>query len=297
MKTYNKLYNELKNQQPITLTMGNFDGLHIGHQQLIKTVKSYSDTKHAVLTFDPHPSQILRKQNFRTLTSAQDKEKLLMPFDLDFLFIVQFNHDFSKLSVNDFIIFLKSIAVKRIIIGRDARFAYRGEGNIEHLKTHFEVVVIDDMLYNYTRVSTTYIKDLLDDANLGQVRKLLKRNYTIKGHIVHGNSIGKKLGFPTANIDFDHYFMPKNGVYYVKVLLNQKVYHAMANIGNNPTLNFTAEKRLEVYILDFSQDIYGELVEIQFCYYIRAEKKFENKDALIEQLKKDEQTIRNLAIS
>jgi riboflavin kinase / FMN adenylyltransferase len=297
MKTYNQPYNEINNDIPITLTMGNFDGLHLGHQKLINTVKSFMDTKHAVLTFDPHPAQILRKQNFKTLTSSKDKEKLLTPFEIDFLFIVHFNHDFSKLSVDDFILFLKSIAVTRIIIGRDARFAYRGEGTVEHLKKHFEVIVIDDMLYNYTRVSTTYIKDLLDDANLGQVRKLLNRHYTIKGQVVHGNSVGKKLGFPTANIDFDHYYMPKNGVYYVRVKLNEKTYHAMANIGNNPTLNFTADQRLEVYILDFSKDIYGETVEIEFCYYLRAEKKFENKEALIEQLKKDEQTIRNLAIS
>jgi riboflavin kinase/FMN adenylyltransferase len=287
-------YQVMKNNEPITITMGNFDGLHLGHQQLIERVLSYKDTKHAILTFDPHPSAVLRKQVFRTLTQRDDKIELFSRFAIDYAFIVNFDVAFSHLSVEQFIQFLKDLSVVRLVIGRDARFAYRGEGTIEHLKRFFMVDVVDDMLYNNTRVSTTYIKDFLMIGDLGSARKLLNRHYHIKGTIVHGNKVGHKLGFPTANIDYGQYFLPKMGVYYVRVLIDDIWHHGMANIGNNPTLNYSFEKRLEVYILDFNQDIYGKQVEIAFFHYLRQELKFKNKKELIEQLKKDEEAVRKL---
>jgi len=294
MKIIRGNYKEMHNDMPITLTMGNFDGLHLGHQQLIERVLSYKDTKHAILTFSPHPSAVLRKQPFKTLTQTLDKIDLFSRFPLHFAFIIDFNVEFSHLSVEEFIQFLRNLSVKRLVLGRDARFAYRGEGTIEHLKKYFFVDVVNDMLYNNTRVSTTYIKDFLSAGDLGSARKLLNRHYHIKGVVVHGNKIGHKLGFPTANIDYTHYFLPKSGVYYVRVLYDGKWYHAMANIGNNPTLNFSFEKRLEIYILDFDQDIYGKQVEIVFFHYLRQELKFANKKELIEQLKKDELAVRKL---
>lgn len=287
-------YQAMKNNEHITLTMGNFDGLHLGHQQLIERVLSYKDTKHAILTFDPHPSAVLRKQVFRTLTQRDDKIELFSRFALDYAFIVNFDIAFSHLSVEQFIQFLKDLSVVRLVIGRDARFAYRGEGTIEHLRRFFMVDVVDDMLYNNTRVSTTYIKDFLMIGDLGSARKLLNRHYHVKGTIVHGNRVGHKLGFPTANIDYGQYFLPKMGVYYVRVLIDDIWHHGMANIGNNPTLNYSFEKRLEVYILDFNQDIYGKKVEIAFFHYLRQELKFKNKKELIEQLKKDEEAVRKL---
>ncbi|TNF08409.1 MAG: bifunctional riboflavin kinase/FAD synthetase [Bacillota bacterium] len=296
MKIIIDQYQHIKNNEPITITMGNFDGLHLGHQQLIERVLSYKDTKHAILTFDPHPSAVLRKQPFRTLTQRNDKIELFSRFALDYAFIVNFDIPFSHLSVEQFIQFLKDLSVVRLVIGRDARFAYRGEGTIDHLKKYFMVDVLDDMLYNNTRVSTTYIKDFLTSGDLGSARKLLNRHYHIKGIVVHGNKVGHKLGFPTANIDYGQYFLPKMGVYYVRVLLDDKWHHGMANIGNNPTLNYSFEKRLEVYILDFDQNIYGKEVEIAFFHYLRQELKFKNKRELIEQLKKDEEAVRNLTI-
>ena len=294
MKIFIGNYQAMKNSDPITITMGNFDGLHLGHQQLIERVLSYKDTKHAILTFDPHPSAVLRKQVFRTLTQRDDKIELFSRFALDYAFIVNFEMSFSHLSVEQFIQFLKDLSVVRLVIGRDARFAYRGEGTIDHLRRYFMVDVVDDMLYNNTRVSTTYIKDFLSIGDLGSARKLLNRHYHVKGTIVHGNKVGHKLGFPTANIDYGQYFLPKMGVYYVRVLIDDTWYHGMANIGNNPTLNYSFEKRLEVYILDFNQNIYGKHVEIAFFHYMRQELKFKNKKELIEQLKKDEEAVRKL---
>ena len=215
---------------------------------------------------------------------------------MDYVFVVDFDIPFSELTVEQFIEFLRRINVKRLVIGRDARFAYRGEGTIQDLKKYFYVDVLDDLVYNHTRVSTTYIKDFLSSGDLGSARKLLNRHYDIKGIVVHGNKIGHKLGFPTANIDYGTYYLPKSGVYYVKVQVDGKWYHAMANIGNNPTLNFSFEKRLEINILDFDQDIYGKKLDIIFMHYIRQELKFKNKKELIDQLKKDENSIRKLTI-
>lgn len=296
MKIISSPYHLIENKDPITITMGNFDGLHLGHQQLIERVLTYEDTKHGVLTFDPHPSSVLRKQMFRTLTQKDDKIDLFSRYPMDYVFVVDFDIPFSELTVEQFIEFLRRINVKRLVIGRDARFAYRGEGTIQDLKKYFYVDVLDDLVYNHTRVSTTYIKDFLSSGDLGSARKLLNRHYDIKGIVVHGNKIGHKLGFPTANIDYGTYYLPKSGVYYVKVQVDGKWYHAMANIGNNPTLNFSFEKRLEINILDFDQDIYGKKLDIIFMHYIRQELKFKNKKELIDQLKKDENSIRKLTI-
>lgn len=296
MKIISSAYHLIENKDPITITMGNFDGLHLGHQQLIERVLTYEDTKHGVLTFDPHPSSVLRKQMFRTLTQKDDKIDLFSRYPMDYVFVVDFDIPFSELTVVQFIEFLRRINVKRLVIGRDARFAYRGEGTIQDLKKYFYVDVLDDLVYNHTRVSTTYIKDFLSSGDLGSARKLLNRHYDIKGIVVHGNKIGHKLGFPTANIDYGTYYLPKSGVYYVKVQVDGKWYHAMANIGNNPTLNFSFEKRLEINILDFDQDIYGKKLDIIFMHYIRQELKFKNKKELIDQLKKDENSIRKLTI-
>ncbi len=296
MKIITAPYNLIQNKEPLTITIGNFDGLHLGHQQLIERVLSYKDTLHGVMTFDPHPSSVLRRQPFRTLTQRADKIELFSKYPLDYVFIIDFNMVFSELSVDLFITFLRNIGVRRIIIGRDARFAYRGEGTIADLKKYFFVDVVEDLVYNHTRVSTTYIKDFLSTGDLSSARKLLNRHYDIKGVVVHGNKIGHKLGYPTANINYDNYFLPKSGVYYVKVKIEGKTYHAMANIGNNPTLNFSFEKRLEIYIFDFNQNIYDKIIDITFIHYLRQELKFRNKKELIEQLQKDESAIRKLII-
>ena len=297
MKIIKKPYEALSYPHNLTLTIGNFDGLHLGHQKLIETVQSFQDTHHGVLTFDPHPMTVLRKQPFYILTKPEDKIEILKSFSLDVFFLVEFSQSLQASSVDLFIAFLKKLHVIRLVLGRDFRFAAKGSGSIEDLKAHFEVIIVDDILYNHMRISSTYVKDLLDQAHIGEVRKLLTRHFEINGTIVHGNHIGKSLGFPTANIDYDHYYLPANGVYYVKVGVFGKFYDAMANIGNNPTLNYSLKKRLEIYILDFNQDIYGQHVSVKFYHYLRAEQKFASKEALIEQLKNDEQVIRKLTLS
>ena len=294
MKIFYDEYNNINNEDQLTITLGNFDGVHIGHQRLIERVLSYSDTKHGILTFDPHPSQVLRRQNFATLTQRSDKVEYLKKYPLDYVFIVKFTEDFSKLSIMDFIMFLKRLNVKRIIMGRDARFAYRGQGTAADLKKYFFVDVLDDLLYNQTRVSTTYIKDFLADGQLDSARKLLDKHYEICGKVVYGNQIGKQLGFPTANIDYGNYFMPKNGVYYVKIVIDHEEFSGIANIGYNPTLNYSQTKKLEIFILDFFGNIYKKDVKVIFIYYLREEKKFGSREELINQIKQDEIEVRKL---
>lgn len=296
MKIFYDEYTKIKNKKELTLTMGNFDGVHLGHQQLINRVLSYEDTERAILTFDPHPSSVLRNVPFRTLMQKKDKIEIFSQYPLDYAFIVQFDETFSKLSVDQFIRFLKNLSVKRLVIGRDARFAYRGQGTIEDLKKHFIVDVLKDLVYLNTRVSTTYIKDFLDQGDLKSAKALLNRNYQISGLVVHGHKIGRGIGFPTANIDFDNYYLPRMGVYYVKVLIDDQWYDAMANIGNNPTINYSYAKRLEIYILDFSEDIYQQKLVVEFLKYIRPEYRFVSKESLVEQLEKDKQVVNELAI-
>lgn len=294
MKVIYDDYKEIKNQKQLTITLGNFDGFHIGHQRLVERVMSYDDTAHAVMTFDPHPSEVLGRQNFYVLSKREDKEKYIASFDLDFLFIVKFTQELSKLSVDQFINFLKSINVKRIVVGKDARFAYRGQGTINDLKKYFFVDVLDDYLYEQMRVSTTYIKDFIRQGELMEARKLLNKPYEISGNVVYGNQIGKDLGFPTANIDYENYLLPKTGVYFVQLIIDGAKYPGIANIGYNPTLNYSQTKKLEVFILDFHGDIYHKDVRVTFEYYIRDEKKFNSRDELIRQIKKDETEARKL---
>ena len=294
MKIIYDNYQNIKNTDQLTLTLGNFDGVHLGHQQLIKRVISYKDSKHALMTFDPHPSAVLRRQNFTTLTQKEDKMGYLTQYQLDYIFVVKFDMEFSKLSVMEFITFLKNLNVKRIVIGRDARFAYRGQGSVDDFKKYFIVDVLDDLLYNSTRVSTTYIKDFLRQGQLDLARKLLNKHYEICGTIVYGNQIGKQLGFPTANVDYGNYFLPKNGVYYVNIEMDGEIYSGVANIGYNPTVNYSQTKKLEIFILDFQGNIYQKAVKVIFLFYLREEKKFKDRDELIKQIKDDEVQVRKL---
>ncbi|MDA0871848.1 MAG: bifunctional riboflavin kinase/FAD synthetase [Firmicutes bacterium] len=287
-------YLNIKNEVPITLTIGNFDGIHLGHQALILKTTSYQDTQSALMTFDPHPVHFLTKKPYSQLMSVIDKLDCLEAYQLDYVWIVSFDDDFASLSVNDFITFLKSIQVKRLILGKDARFGQYGAGGVEDLKSHFEVVIIEEEIYDHIRISSSLVKTRLSQGDMDVAKHLLSRNYRIYGQVVHGNHLGRTLGYPTANIEYDDYHIPKLGVYAVGILFQQKWYYGMANIGHNPTINYQEKPRLEIYIFDFNQDLYGKHVAVEFYDYIRSEKKFASKDDLINQLKDDEYHIRKL---
>lgn len=287
-------YQHIKNDVPITLTIGNFDGIHLGHQSLILKTTSFQDTHSALMTFDPHPVPFLTKKPYSQLMSVIDKLDCLEAYHLDFIWMISFDDDFASLTVDAFIQFLKSLHVKRLVLGKDARFGQYGAGGIDDLKLHFEVILVEEQIYNHMRISSSLVKSMLSQGEMEDVKHLLSRNYRIYGQVVHGNHLGRTLGYPTANIEYHAYHIPKLGVYSVGILYQNKWYYGMANIGHNPTINYQEKPRLEIFIFDFNHDIYGKHVAIEFYDYIRQEKKFNSKDELIHQLNEDEKAIRKL---
>lgn len=287
MNVYIDDYKNLKNEEPLTLTIGNFDGIHIGHQALINKATSFYDTKTALMTFDPHPTRLLRDVRHQKLMSIKQKIDFLNKTTLDRTYIVNFTKEFADLTPNEYIDFLKMLNVKRVIIGNDFKFGSFAKGTISDLEKHFEVITIDDILINQTRVSTTYVKDLIYSGELERVYSLLDRHYEIEGSVIHGDKVGRTLGIPTANLYYDDFVLPKNGVYFSVVELKGKQYAGALNIGYNPTINHSAKKRVEVHILDFDEEIYEEELKIKIIKFLRPELKFQGKDELIKQMQED----------
>ena len=287
MKTIHNQYTKIKNSEPITLTIGNFDGLHIGHQNLIHKVKSFNDTKSAVMTFNPHPMSVITNTTLPILMDVTDKEHALKHMAVDYFFIVAFTKEFSNLTKEAFMLWLQSLNVQRIVVGKDFRFGHKGSGNAQDLKELFKVVVLDDLLYENTRVSTTYIKLLLEQGKLDLAKKLLGKSYSIHGEVIHGDKVGRLIGYPTANIDYKQHFLPKVGVYAVKVKIHNQTYLGCANLGHNPTINYSSTKRLEVFIMDYDQDLYDKEITVSFEHYLRDEIKYDQVETMLEQIKLD----------
>ena len=255
--------------------IGNFDGLHLGHRELIEKTK-IDDYKRLVITFEN-----INKTGY--ITNSQQKIKLIEEMGVDYLIILPFRV-IKLVFFNEFIQILKKLKVKYITCGIDFRFGFKREGDVVDLRKKFKVQVLDDFLTNQTRVSTSLIKTFIKDGYIEEANKLLTRPYSIIGEVVHGNKIGRKLGYPTANIDYKDYTLPKSGVYLTLVKIQDKKYLSMTNIGHNPTLNEQEKSRLEVHILDFNEEIYGELIEISFIKYLREERKYDSKEELMKSL-------------
>lgn len=287
MKVYKDYYYNISNNEPITLAIGNFDGIHLGHQNIIKKALTYEDTKIAIMSFNPHPQAVLTNTKVPILMDEHDKTLTLKELGIDIFFSVNFDLNFAKLSVDEFITFLKKINVKRLIVGNDFRFASRGHGSPKDLMNHFEVILMNDFLSRDTRVSSTYIKALLSEGNIKLANTLLTRSYAIHGEVVHGNKVGTTLGYPTANINFGNYYLPKTGVYATRIKIDDKEYLSTTSLGHNPTINYSSTKKLEVFILDYDEKIYNKEVTIYFDHYLRDELKFKTVDELLLQMKKD----------
>ena len=291
MKVLKGKYKYIKNNTKITMCIGNFDGIHLGHQKLIKIIKSYNDSESSIMTFDPHPKAFFKNEDFKYLSSQKDNEKILSELGIHNFFIINFNNEFSKLSVTEFISFLKSLNVVRVVSGKDTKFGYRASGKLSDLKEHFEIVEVEDYKEKYGKVSSTLIRKELAKGNVKKVTNLLGRKYSIEGIVKHGLKIGEKIGYKTANIDYGMYKIPKNGVYYVKIFYKKEFYDGMCNVGYNPTINSNKKIKLEVNIFDFNKDVYGHTIRIFFIEHIRNEHKFENLEELKNQLNLDKKTI------
>jgi riboflavin kinase/FMN adenylyltransferase len=286
------------------LTLGNFDGLHLGHQELIKIVmKRARETGAAsmVVTFRPHPLKVLAPEKCPPLISIyEEKIALFEKLGLDVLVKIPFTLDFSAMSPEDFTkkILCDLLGAKEIFVGYNYRFGKGRAGTVEILKKlgeeyGFVVREVEQISLDGEVISSTKIRKLLGEGRVERAARLLGRTYAITGIVVKGDGRGKGLGFPTANIAPKHSIIPASGVYAVRFFVREKLYDGIANIGVRPTFD---EDRLtiEVYILDFNEDIYGEEISLYFIGKIREERKFKSPDALIRQITADIRTAREM---
>ena len=271
---------------PSFLTIGNYDGIHLGHQAILKKLISESKSNNilsSVMTFEPHPREFFSpKLAPKRIISLREKLEYFEKIKIDQVFIVNFNDEFSRKSYLDFIeILKKNIQAKKIIIGNDFRFGKQREGNIDKLiDNSVDVCVMNKIEYKGERVSSTIIRDSLAAGDLKRAAMLLGRSYSISGKVVHGDKRGREIGFPTANIHMFHNRPPLKGVFAVK--LNNM--YGVANLGVRPTIAGFSKLNLEVHLFNFSKNIYGKHAHVTFLKKIRDEKKFENIDALKKQI-------------
>lgn len=291
---------EYSDAMGLTMSLGMFDGVHKGHQEIIKKLKKHSEThqlESALLTFWPHPRKVLQPEvEIKLLNTLEEKLQLLERFGIQKTFLQEFNDDFRNLSGEDFVkhILLDKLHMKHIVIGYDHHFGKNKSGNFELLEkmaseNNFVVEETKAILVNGLAVSSTKIRNALSEGDIITANKFLGYHYPVSGTVVTGKKIGRTIGYPTANIDVDPIkLLPKNGAYIVDVELNGQMYKGMLSIGTNPTVNGT-KKTTEVYILDFDQDIYGENITVYFRDYLHDEIKFESLEKLIERLDEDKQ--------
>lgn len=290
------------------ITIGNFDGVHIGHQTLLgRTVEKAGamDGISLAITFEPHPARVLGKNNRPPLiTLYEQKAELIERSGIDILITIPFTRKFATITAKQFVgdLLVGKIGIKAIVIGQDYTFGKNREGNVALLKFFaesfgFEVIVIDWIPvsnYIHGRISSTRIRELLMEGNVSEARKLLGRFYQIKGTVVSGRGRGGKiLGFQTANINLQDELCPKTGIYAVTVECDDKQHKGVANIGYSPTFDdhiFT----VEVHILDFNENIYGQKIRVNFIQRIRDEIKFSNIPALSKQIEKDVKKAHNI---
>jgi riboflavin kinase / FMN adenylyltransferase len=286
------------------LTLGNFDGLHLGHQELIKMVMKRARKTGAVsmvVTFRPHPLKILAPEKCPPLISIyEEKIALFEKLGLDVLVKIPFTLDFASMSPEDFTkkILCDLLGAKEIFVGYNYRFGKGRTGNVRTLKRlgkqcGFVVREVEQVSFDGEVISSTKIRKLLAEGSVEHAARLLGRDYAVTGIVVKGDGRGKGLGFPTANIAPKHSIIPANGVYAVRFFVREKFYDGIANIGLRPTFD---ENRLtiEVHVLDFNEDIYGEEISLYFVGRIREERKFKGPDDLVRQIASDILTAREM---
>lgn len=294
--------NDVQRDPNTILTVGTFDGVHAGHRALVNTVlqKARSENaRSAIVTFDPHPRDIISpgRGGIRLLTTLEERAEVLHGLGIDDMIVIPFTRDFSLLSSDDFVrtIIWEKIGVREFVIGYDHQFGKDRKGSIQTIQNlskelGFQVHVVSKHEVGDHTVSSTAIRNALqNNGDVELATRLLQRNYFLNGTVVHGERRGSSIGYPTANIRPNHpnKSIPKNGVYAVRIRINEELFGGMMNIGIRPTF-YGTERNLEVHIFHFNRDIYGEAVQVRFIKRIRDEQKFSNISRLKQQLAQDQ---------
>ena len=301
LKLFHSL-SEYKAAKKSIVTIGTFDGVHIGHklilEKLIQNAKEH-DCESVVLTFFPHPRMVLQESSdVKLINTIEEKSELIGKIGIENLIIHPFDQKFSRLTAEEFVktILVDVLHIKKIIIGYDHRFGRNRTANIDDLivfgkQYDFEVEQISAQEINDNAVSSTKIRNAILEGNISLANKYLGYNYTFSGEVVKGKQLGRTIGFPTANIHIKESYklIPKNGVYIVKGNYNGTTIFGMMNIGNRPTVN-GENQTIEINFFDFDEDIYNEIISIEILDFIRDEQKFDSLNLLKSQLNKDQQT-------
>lgn len=286
-----------------SITLGNFDGIHLGHRKLINMVKEYSkneDILSVVCSFLPHPKLVFKKEkNFALILTPEEKRNRIQKIGVDIYVDFPFTQEFANISADEFAekFLFKQLNCKVLIVGENYRFGNKKEGTPELLKQiakkyNAEIITIPAVMLDNEIVSSTRIRKLLDNMELEQANKLLYEPYSIIGTVIHGKKLGRTLGFPTINILADSTkLFPVNGVYATQTIYNDIIYNSITNIGYNPTVSGKI-KTIETNVLDFDKFVYGEKIEVQFLKFFRHEMKFNSVEALKTQINLDSENLK-----
>ncbi len=288
---------------PVALTIGNFDGVHLGHQAMLTRLidaASKLGLAACVMTFEPHPREFFAPDQAPTrLTSLREKLELLAKSKVDSVRVYRFNYNFAKISPEEFItrILNKELSVRWLLVGDDFRFGARRAGDfalLQKLSTlnNFEVAEMPSILIDGQRISSTGVRKALANGDLGTAKQLLGRPYSISGRVVHGDKLGNKIGFATANIQLKHNPPPLSGIFVVNVCGINKCspstpYPGVASLGIRPTVHENGKPVLEVHLFDFNQEIYGQQLQVNFLHKLRDEEKYADLETLVQQIAKD----------
>ncbi len=294
LKELKSIYNENK----INVTIGNFDGVHLGHREFLAHIKKDSVQDHAkfvVVTFVPHPLQILKSHTGFLINTYAERRELLAECGVDYLLEIDFTRDFSTLSpeafLDKFIFSFDGIA--KIYLGHDFAFGANKSGDFHVAKTFCDsrktsLILQQEFKVKSSPVSSTEVRTAIQSGSIEKASELLGRNYFLSGRVIKGEGRGKKIGFPTANLGYDkELIIPAKGVYITQVKIKDMVYNSVTNIGVNPTFNTGYDVHVESHLLDFTHDIYGEEIRVSFIKKLRDEKKFPSVNDLVVQIKAD----------
>ncbi|MBI3765876.1 MAG: bifunctional riboflavin kinase/FAD synthetase [Ignavibacteriales bacterium] len=290
---------ELTHDKNSVLTVGTFDGVHLGHRSIIKELVTRARSHHGrsvIVTFEPHPREVVGRGPIKLLTPLEERLDLIGQLAVDITVVLEFTYEFSRQTSQEFYerYAVRGVGVSEVIVGHDHMFGIDREGGIQELQAlgktfDFSVAVVEPVSIDGEAVSSSKIREMLLQGDVERAEIFLGRPYSITGNVVQGDRRGTQIGFPTANLDPVHSFqlIPAEGVYCVSVLVGENQYYGMMNIGTRPTFHTELKRTIEVNIFDFNKIIYGSLLRVQFLKRLRPEKKFLSQDELITQLRQD----------